>query len=62
MRNDPFQGIDFSTLSDADRAVIEKLRSIYRDEGKDALVRALLTDLAKNNSTLFMWLLGVVLD
>jgi hypothetical protein len=62
MRNDPFQGIDFSTLSDADRAVIDKLRSIYRDEGKDALVRALLTDLAKNNSTLFMWLLGVVLD
>jgi hypothetical protein len=61
MRNDPFEGIDLSTLSVVDRAVIDKLKRTYRDEGKDGLVRA-LTSLAKNNAPLFVWLLGRILD
>jgi hypothetical protein len=58
---DPFQGVDLSDLSADDRAVIDELRSTYQNDGKDALVRS-LADLARSNSTLFMWLLGKVLD
>jgi hypothetical protein len=61
MRKDPFQGVDLSDLSADDRAVIDELRSTYQNDGKDALIRS-LADLARSNSTLFMWLLGKVLD
>ena len=61
MRKDPFQGIDLTAPSVEDRAVIDELRSTFQNSGKDALVRS-LADLARSNSTLFMWLLGKVLD
>jgi hypothetical protein len=61
MAEDPFQGLDTSELADGDRAEIEKLKLIYANEGKDGLVSA-LASVAKNNSTLFVWLLGRILD
>jgi hypothetical protein len=52
-RDDPFKGIDLTTLSVVDRNAVDRLRRAYRDEGKDGLVRA-LTVLAKTNPQLFM--------
>jgi|HubBroStandDraft_6_1064221.scaffolds.fasta_scaffold3932897_1 hypothetical protein len=60
-RDDPFKGIDLSTLTVVDRAEVDKLRRAHRDEGKDDLVRA-LTGLAKTNSPLFMWLMNQIID
>jgi hypothetical protein len=61
MPSDPFQGIDLATLSVVDRNTVDKLRRVYRDEGKDGLVQA-LTNLAKSNPTLFMRLLKQIID
>jgi hypothetical protein len=59
--NDPFEGFDTSDLSEADKAEIEKLRQIYQSEGKDGLVSG-LTEVARNNSPLFMKFLAAILD
>jgi hypothetical protein len=58
---DPLEGLDTSSLSDGDRVEIEKLRTAYDRGGKDGIVKA-LADLAKNNSTLFKWLLAKFVD
>jgi hypothetical protein len=61
MPSDPFKGIDLATLSVVDRNTVDKLRRIYRDEGRNELAQS-LTNLAKNNPTLFVRLLKQILD
>jgi hypothetical protein len=61
MAEDPFEGLDTSNLTDSDRSEIEQLKMIYATKGKDGLVEA-LSNVAKTNSTLFVWLLGTILD
>jgi hypothetical protein len=61
MPKDPFEGIDLSTLSVVDRNAVDKLMRVYRDEGKDGLVRA-LSGLARNNAPLFVVLLKQIID
>jgi hypothetical protein len=60
MLSDPFKGTDLSALSVVERAQVDKLRRVCRDEGKEGLVRALV-DLAKTNSALFMRLLREII-
>jgi hypothetical protein len=61
MAEDPFEGLDTSNLTDSDRSEIEQLKMIYATKGKDGLGEA-LSNVAKTNSTLFVWLLGTILD
>jgi hypothetical protein len=61
MPRDPFKDINLTTLSVVDRNAVDKLRRAYRDEGKDGVVRALVS-LAKTNSQLFMWLMKQIVD
>jgi hypothetical protein len=61
MADDPFECIDESGLTEADKLEIERLRKIYETEGEDGLVAALQA-LAPRNSTLFTTLLFALLD
>jgi hypothetical protein len=53
---DPINNIDASSLSEADRVEIERLRAAY-DRGGPRAVAGGIANLAKNRPDLFDWLL-----
>ena len=59
MSNEPFEVVDTSGLTDADWALINKLRAAYETGGKKALKKA-LAELVKDDPVRFVVVIGAI--